>query len=332
MEADTRPVNIVVLAGGVGAARFLAGLRTLAVSTTAIVNTADDVTLHGLRVCPDLDSVMYTLGGGSDTERGWGRANETFTVLEELRAYGVEPTWFALGDRDIATHLIRTQLLDSGVPLSQVTQALCDRWKPGVRLLPMSDDRVETHVVVADGPHGARRALHFQEWWVRFGAEVAASEFVQIGAEEARPGPAVLDAIASADAILVAPSNPVVSVAPILRVPGLLDAVRSSPARVVGVSPIVAGRAVRGMAQACLSAVGVATRADAVGRWYGARQAPVGSPEAGEFGLLDGWLVHDGDPADVPGVTVRARPLMMTDVSATEDIARAALQLAGLQL
>lgn len=340
MDTPSAPVNIVVLAGGVGAARFLAGLRGLIrsrhsterVSLTAIVNTADDVTLQGLRICPDLDSVMYALGGGSDTERGWGRRDESFTVMEELRAYGVEPTWFALGDRDIATHLIRTQLLNSGAPLSQVTEALCERWQPGVRLLPMSDERVETHVVVEDGPHGARRALHFQEWWVRYGADVPARQFVQIGRESARPAPGVLDAVAGAQAIVLAPSNPVVSIAPILGVPGMIEALRSSSARVVGVSPIVAGRPVRGMADACLSAIGVATTADAVGRWYGARQASLDSEEAGAFGLLDGWLVHEGDAAEVPGVEVRTRPLLMTDEDATIDIARAAVQLAGVDL
>src|SRR5215216_5790489 len=158
-------MRIVVLAGGIGGARFLLGVRAVARSVgaevTAVVNVGDDVTLHGLRICPDLDSVMYTLGGGADPERGWGRAGETWTVKAELAEYGAEPTWFGLGDRDIATHLIRTRMLDAGYPLSAVTEALCDRWRPGIRVLPMTDDRVETHVVVDDG---GRRAVHFQEW------------------------------------------------------------------------------------------------------------------------------------------------------------------------
>ena len=186
-------VHIVVLAGGVGGARFLAGLRAAAPGArlTAVVNTGDDVTMHGLRICPDLDTVMYTLGGGIDTERGWGRAGESWTVKEELAAYGAEPTWFGLGDRDLATHLVRTRMLDAGYPLSQVTAALADRWQPGVELLPMSDQRVETHVVVADPDTGRQQAVHFQEWWVRHRAEPEARAFVQVGVDAARPAPGV---------------------------------------------------------------------------------------------------------------------------------------------
>src|SRR3954470_8315589 len=188
-------VKIVVLAGGTGGARFLRALRTAAPegSITAVVNTGDDVTMHGLRICPDLDTVVYTLGGGIDEERGWGRVGETWTVKEELAAYGAEPTWFGLGDRDLATHLVRTRMLDAGYPLSAVTEALCDRWQPGIRMLPASDDRVETHAVVeADG---ATRAIHFQEWWIRHRAEIPTQRFVFVGAETAKPAAGVLDAI-----------------------------------------------------------------------------------------------------------------------------------------
>ena len=169
------PAHITVLSGGVGGARFLQGLLSeLAESpapggaparVTVVTNTADDLWLHGLKVCPDLDTVMYTLGGGIDQERGWGRTGETWHAKEELAAYGAEPTWFGLGDRDLATHLVRTRMLDAGYPLSAVTQALCQRWQPGVELLPMSDDRVETHVVIDDPaePSG-RRTVHFQEY------------------------------------------------------------------------------------------------------------------------------------------------------------------------
>jgi LPPG:FO 2-phospho-L-lactate transferase len=326
-------VNVVVLAGGVGGARFLLGVkRALGLdgvgetanppghAVTAIVNTGDDVWLHGLRICPDLDTCMYTLGGGIDGERGWGRAGETWTVGEELRAYGAEPTWFGLGDRDIATHLIRTRMLRAGYPLSAVTEALCVRWRPGVTLLPATDDRLETHVVVDDPASGGRRAIHFQEWWVRYRAEPTAHEFVPVGAEQATPAPGVLGAIAAADAVLVAPSNPVVSVGPILAVPGIREALHKTQARVVGLSPIVAGRALRGMATECLAAIGVASTAEAVGRYFGAR--PNG-------GLLDGWLVHTGDGADVPGVQVRAVPLLMSDPDATAAMVRVALDLAG---
>ncbi len=163
---------------------------------TVIGNTGDDIWLFGLKICPDLDSVMYTLGGGASEERGWGREDETFTVKEELAAYGVEPTWFGLGDRDLATHIVRSQMLGAGFALSAVTAALCQRWNLGLRLLPMSDDRVETHVVIADPDESSgRRAIHFQEWWVRHHAEIPALGFVQIGNDKARPGPGVLEAI-----------------------------------------------------------------------------------------------------------------------------------------
>jgi LPPG:FO 2-phospho-L-lactate transferase len=318
-------VRVVVLAGGVGGARFLQGVLAAVpgAEVTALVNTGDDVTLHGLRICPDLDTVMYTLGGGIDADRRWGRAGETWRVKEELAAYGAEPTWFGLGDLDLATHLVRTRMLDAGYPLSAVTEALCARWQPGVRVLPMSDDRVETHVVV-DAPGGdGRRAIHFQEWWVRHRAALPAHAFVQVGVEDAKPAPGVLEALAAADAILLAPSNPVVSVGPILAVPGVRDALRAAPGGVVGVSPIIGGAPLRGMADACLTAIGVETTADAVGRWYGGRAAD---------GVLDGWLVDQVDAAavaNVPDVSVRAVPLLMSDLDATAAMARAALDLAG---
>jgi LPPG:FO 2-phospho-L-lactate transferase len=316
-------VQIVVLAGGVGGARFLAGLRAAVPDArlTAVVNTGDDVTMHGLRICPDLDTVMYTLGGGIDPDRGWGRLGETWTVKEELAAYGAEPTWFGLGDRDLATHLVRTRMLDAGYPLSQVTAALADRWQPGVDLLPMSDQRVETHVVVADPGTGRQQAIHFQEWWVRHRAALPAAAFVQVGVDAARPAPGVAEAFAAADAVLLAPSNPVVSIGTVLGVPGMREALLATPGRVVGVSPIVSGAVVRGMADRCLPVVGVEVSAEGVGRHYGARTAG---------GLLDAWLVHTGDTADVPGVDVRAVPLLMSDPDATAAMARAALDAAGV--
>lgn len=307
-------MRILALAGGVGGARFLRGLRTAVDentdSITVVGNTGDDITLFGLRVCPDLDTVMYTLGGGSDDAQGWGLAGETYQALAELSAYG-EQTWFGLGDKDLATHIVRTRLLAAGMPLSQVTQRLCERWNPGVRLLPMSDQAVETHVELTDG-----QLMHFQEWWVRLHAQVPARVFVQVGLETARPAPGVLDAIASADVVLFPPSNPVVSIGTILAIPGIRDAIADSGAPVVGVSPIVGGAPVRGMADACLAAIGVETSAAAVGAHYGA-------------GLLDGWLVDDADAgALVPGVEVVARPLLMHDEASAADIARAALDLA----
>ena len=312
-------MRITVLAGGVGAARFLRGLRAAArdAEITVIGNTGDDITLYGLRVCPDLDTVMYTLGGGINEEQGWGRAGESFTVQRELASYGAGTDWFALGDMDFATHITRTRMLSEGMPLSAVTEELCRRWRPGVRLIPMSDDPVQTHVVIEE--NGFRRAIHFQEWWVRFHAAVPALAITPDGAARAAPGPGVIEAIAAADFVLLPPSNPVVSIGPILAVPGISDAVLAKT--VVGVSPIIGGAPVRGMADACLAAIGVRTTAAAVAAHFGP-------------GLLDGWLVdeQDKEAVDDPalaGIEVRALPLYMRDASSTAEIARTAIELAA---
>jgi LPPG:FO 2-phospho-L-lactate transferase len=344
MSADTIPARrITVLAGGIGGARFLRGLLAAAgpdTEVTVVGNTGDDIWIHGLRVCPDLDTVMYTLGGGISEERGWGREGETFTVKDELAAYGLEPSWFGLGDRDIATHLVRTQMLNAGYPLSAVTEALCARWVPGIRLIPMSDDRAETHVIV-DDPDGAvdesgapaRRAIHFQEWWVRYRAALPAHDIVVIGVGETKPAPGVTEAIEAADVILLPPSNPVVSIGTILQVPGVRDSLQRAEAPIVGVSPIISSRPVSGMADACLSAMGVATETAAVAQWYGARRAlvPAGAPADG---VLDGWLVDTADAESVAavqawGIECQARPLLMSDLATTADMARAALDLAA---
>jgi len=314
-------MRITVLAGGVGAARFLRGLISAApdAQITVVGNTGDDITLFGLRVCPDLDTVMYTLGGGINAEQGWGRANEAFTLRDELAAYGAEPSWFTLGDRDFATHIVRTQLLAEGKPLSEVTRVLCERWRPGVRLLPMTDDQVETHVTLAtDTERPPSTVIHFQEWWVRLHAAVPARDITLAGAAEATPAPGVLEAIAEADFILFPPSNPVVSIGPILAIPGIRAAVEAKT--VVGVSGIIGGAPVRGMADQCLATIGVETSAAAVAAHYGAA-------------LLNGWLVDDQDKAaaDDPrcaGIAIRALPLYMRDLEATAAIARAAIDLA----
>ena len=334
--------NITVLSGGMGGARFLQGLLhgiasgTLPgvprdASVTVVANTADDIWVHGLKVCPDLDTVMYTLGDGIDLERGWGRREETWSVKTELAEYGVEPTWFGLGDRDVATHLVRTQMLDAGYPLSEVTEALCRRWLDpiwgqGVRLLPMTDDRVETHVAIADAdsPSG-RRVVHFQEYWVRLRASVPAEAVVVVGLDDSSPGPGVIDAIVDADLVLLPPSNPVVSVGTILGVPRVREAVAATRAPVVGLSPIVGGTHVRGMAEQMLTSIGVEVSAAGVGLHYGARTAD---------GLLDGWLVDEVDADQVPrltdaGLACRAVPLMMTDHDATAAMAAAAIDLVG---
>jgi len=326
---------LTVLSGGVGGATFLRGLLHAVrrgelrgvdpdAEVTVIANTADDIWLHGLKICPDLDTVMYTLGDGIDLDRGWGRRDETWSTKEELAAYGVEPTWFGLGDRDLATHLVRTQMLDAGYPLSEVTSALCRRWQPDVRLLPMTDDRVETHIAIADpdSPSG-RRVVHFQEYWVRLRAEVPAEAVIVVGQDECTPGPGVIDAITDADLVLVPPSNPVVSVGTILGVPRVREALVATRAPVVGLSPIIGGTHVRGMAHQMLTAIGVEVSAASVGLHYGARSAG---------GVLDGWLVdtvYGGEVARVreAGLSCAAVPLLMTSPEATAAMASAALDL-----
>ncbi len=287
---------------------------------TAVVNVGDDAWMFGVRVCPDLDTCMYTLGDGADPERGWGHRNETWNAKEELAAYGVQPDWFGLGDRDLATHLVRSQMLRAGYPLSQVTEALCQRWSPGATLLPASDDRCETHVVITDPQSGDPKAIHFQEWWVRYRAQVPTESFAFVGSEKATAGAGVTEAIAAADVVMIAPSNPVVSVGAILAIPGIRAALRATPAPVVGYSPIVAGKPLRGMADDCLKVIGVDSTSEAVGNHYGARSGT---------GILDYWLVHEGDHAVVPGVTVKQIPLLMTDPATTAEMVRAGIELTG---
>lgn len=336
---EDKEMHITVIAGGIGGARFLQGVRaharTVGAEVTAIVNVGDDLTIHGLRICPDLDSVMYTLGGGNDTERGWGRAKESWTVKEELAAYGMSPDWFMLGDRDFATHLTRTVMLNAGYPLSAVTEALCRRWQPGVRMIPATDDRLETHValrrdeavaagidVSAAPAESEQVVVHFQEWWVRLRGAVEAQRFIFVGADQAKPAPGTLEAISGADIVLVAPSNPIVSIAPVLAVAELREALRATTAPVIGISPIIGGSPVRGMADRCLAAVGIDCTAAGVGSLYGARAMD---------GLLTGWLVDTVDAGTaVEGVTVRDVPLWMTDDDATAAMVRAALDLGGL--
>ncbi len=315
-------VKITVLSGGVGGARFLRGLRDVispADQVTAIVNVGDDMWLTGLRIAPDLDSIMYTLAGENDEQRGWGRVGETERVSAELRAYGVGWPWFTLGDLDIGTHLTRTHLLGEGLPLSEVTTRITSRWNLGVRLIPATDDEVETHVIVDGGG-----SMHFQEWWTRHRASIAAQRFESVGVAASTPAPGVLEAIAAADVIIVAPSNPVVSIGPILAIPGIRDALAEAPGVVVGVSPIISGSVVRGMADACLTAIGVATAADAVALHYGARS---------RGGVLDAWLIDESDAACAPaieaaGIRAHVVPLWMHDAESSAALGRDALAAA----
>ncbi|MFP5376320.1 MAG: 2-phospho-L-lactate transferase [Acidimicrobiia bacterium] len=260
---------LTALAGGVGAARMLRGLAAVAgpAAVTAVVNTADDVILHGLHVSPDLDTVVYTLAGANDEDRGWGLAGETWTAMGALERYGGQ-TWFRLGDRDLATHLYRTQRLAEQATLSEVTAEVAAAWGVGVRVLPMSDERVETRVTVAGPTPDTSEEIGFQEWFVgrRHGVAVESVRFE--GAEEAEPGPGVLAAVAAADRVVICPSNPVVSIGPVLAVPGVADAVRARRPDVVAVSPIVAGAALRGPADRLMADLGHEASVVGVARLY----------------------------------------------------------------
>ena len=321
-------MQIVVLAGGVGGSRFVSGVRAAYpdAQLTVIVNTADDVTMHGLRICPDLDTMTYTLGRGIDPERGWGRQGETWRVKEELAAYGVEPTWFGLGDLDLATHLARTQLLAAGLPLSEVTRRITARWladDPRLSLLPMTDDVVETEVAIADpAAVGGRRWLHFQEYWVRLRAQPDALAVRRRGIEDTRPAAGVAEAISAADLILIAPSNPVVSIGPILEVPGIHAALRAGAAPVIGFAGILGGAPVLGMAHRLLPAIGVEVDAAAVGRHYGSRAAG---------GVLDLWVMDSADAAsaaglEADGLQVAVTGLIMSSPEATAEFLRLAVK------
>jgi LPPG:FO 2-phospho-L-lactate transferase len=306
---------LVALAGGVGAARFLRGLLRVRDPGGVVVvgNTGDDLRMHGLAVSPDLDSVAYTLAGLADEERGWGLAGETWNVGEALARLG-EPGWFALGDRDIATHLLRTRLLAEGATLSTATAEVCRRLGVPLRLLPMSDQRVETRVEV-DGPDGPED-LGFQEWWVGRQARDPVRRVRFEGVERARPAPGVLEAIATASGIVLCPSNPVVSIAPILAVPGVRDAIRAAPCRVVAVTPIVGGAPVRGMADRLLPAWGVEVSARGVAGLYA--------------GLADAFVldaVDAGQAGDVTALGLEAVvvPTLMRTVEDAAALAKAAL-------
>jgi LPPG:FO 2-phospho-L-lactate transferase len=307
-------VGLVVLAGGVGGARFLRGLVHCrdAAEITAIVNVGDDLDHLGLRICPDLDSITYGLGGVVHPEQQWGRAEETHTVAGELARFGHEG-WFTLGDRDLATHLHRTARLRAGATLSEVTAEVTAAFRVGVRLLPATDDRVETRISTVDG-----RDLHFQEYWVRERAQPEVASVRLEGAARAQPAAGVLQALADAEVVLLAPSNPVVSIDTILAVPGIREAVLATPAPVVGVSPIVAGGVVRGMADRLLPAVGTEVTALGVARHHGP--------------LLDGWVLDQRDADLADGVRELGLACAVTDTMMDEVAVAAALAATCLEL
>jgi LPPG:FO 2-phospho-L-lactate transferase len=306
-------MNVVALAGGTGAARFLRGLVRVVdpAHLTVIANTGDDIGLHGMHVSPDLDTITYTLGGGVNLEQGWGRAGDTSVVAEELAdRYGVAP-WFTLGDRDIATHLLRTEAMRDGQRLSQVTARIASAWGLPFTLLPMTDDPVATIVTTTDG-----RQLHFQRWWVGERAEPPVASIRLNGAQAAKPAPGVLEALVDADVVVVCPSNPVVSIGTILSVRGIRDALRHKP--VVGISPIISGRVVRGMADKLLPAVGVEVSCVGVAAHY--------------QDFLNGWVIddQDGDRAEevrALGLDVTVTQTIMATPEIAADLARTTLAL-----
>ena len=312
-------MEIVALAGGIGAGKFLRGLVRVVPpgSVTAVVNTGDDVTMHGLRICPDLDSVTYWLGDAFDRDRGWGRRDETFRATEELRAFGAPDAWFGLGDLDLATHLFRSPLLAAGSPLSGVTARIAARFGIGARLLPMTDDVVTTRISVVEA--GVETELHFQEYWVARRARDEVKAFRFDGASRALPAPDVLASIGRADAVMICPSNPVVSVGPILAVPGIREAVAARRDRVVGVSPIVGGAPLAGMADKLMPVAGLEVTALGAARAYD--------------GLLGAWVVDRADDGLVEsvartlGVRAASTDTIMRDDGTSESLARFALEL-----
>ena len=312
-------VDVVSLAGGIGAGKFLRGLRRVVDDRrlTVVGNTGDDLVVHGLHVSPDLDSVLYWLTGTGDRDRGWGRGGESFRTVEEHRRLDPDGAWFTLGDLDLATHLFRTGRLAAGSTLSRATADLVAAFGLGVRLLPMSDDRVETRVVVGTGP-ADEEDLHLQEFWVRRGGRDPVRAIRFDGAAAARPAPGVLEAIAAADVVVIGPSNPVVSIGPILAVPGIREAVAAKRPAVVGVSGIVNDAPLGGMADRVLPAAGHEVSAAGAADCYA--------------GLLGGWLADEADRALAPrieatGVRVGIADTLMTDDDAAERVARAVLGL-----
>jgi LPPG:FO 2-phospho-L-lactate transferase len=259
---------LAALAGGVGAARFLCGLVDVVApeDVTAVVNTGDDDEFHGLWVCPDLDSVTYALAGANNPETGWGLAGETFDTMEALARYGT-PTWFRLGDRDLATHLYRSARRRAGASLTEVTAEIAAAWGLGTRLLPMSDDAVATRITVRT-PDGTPHELAMQEWFVRDRAEPPVLSVRFDGASGSRPAPGVIEALSVAETILICPSNPVISIGPILAVPGIRELLRSRRDRVVGVSPIIGGRPVRGPADRLMGPLGIEVSCVGVAKAY----------------------------------------------------------------
>lgn len=308
---------LVALAGGVGAARFLRGLVDVVdpASVTAIVNTGDDDEFHGLRVCPDLDSVTYTLADAHNHTTGWGLEGETFATMAALERYGA-PTWFRLGDRDLATHLHRTRRLRAGATLTEVTAEITTAWGLRTRLLPMTDDRVATRITVEGAPGGPRRELAMQEWFVRDRCEPAVVSVHFSGAASAVPAPGVLDALLHAETILVCPSNPVISIGPILAVPGIRDVLEARRDHVVGVSPIIGGKPVKGPADRLMGPLGIEVSSVGVARVYRDFCSTL---------VVDTADAHDADRIAALGVRPVVTDTLMRDARVAAALARRTL-------
>jgi LPPG:FO 2-phospho-L-lactate transferase len=315
-------MRIVALAGGIGAGKFLRGLmrNVRPEDVTVIVNTADDIVVNGLHVSPDLDSVTYWLGDVMDRERGWGRRHETFRATEELRRLEQEFAWFNLGDLDLATHLFRTRLLAEGVSLSDVTARIAARFGIVSRILPASDDPVATRVAVVSS--GRELDLHFEEYWVRRHAQDEVKAISYEGAALACPSPGVLESIADAEAIIICPSNPVASIGPILAIAGVREALEERRDIVAGVSPIVGGAPLAGMADRLMPVVGLEVSALGAALGY--------------EGLLACWVIDEADRhlapkiEEIVGVRVAVTDTIMRDDNAAVALARSALDLLGL--
>ena len=311
-------MKVVALAGGIGAGKFLRGLSRIVpgADLTVILNVADDVVVHGLHVSPDPDSVTYWLGDAFDRERGWGRRDETFRAAEELRAFDAPDAWFNLGDLDLATHVVRTSMLREGATMSAAIARVAARFGIEARLLPVTDDRVETRIDAVDASTGHRLDLHFQEYWVRRRAADSVKGVRFEGIETARPAPGVLDAIARADVVVLPPSNPVVSLGPILAVSGVRHSVQARRAVVAGVSGIVGGAPLAGMADKLMPAVGLEVTA-------------AGAAAAYE-GLLGAWVIDERDRTLAgriarTGVQVVVTDTVMRDDDAAERLAAVVL-------
>lgn len=312
-------MNVTVLAGGVGAARLLRGLVTAVDpgSVTAVVNVADDDVIHGLHVSPDLDTITYTCAGEIDAERGWGLAGESWHAMESLRRYSgsagrSDIGWFNLGDRDLGTHMYRTSRRHEGAPLSTITAEIASAWNLGFTMIPVSDDPIATRIATAD-----LGELSFQEYFVREHHDVAATAVRFVGVDDARPAPGVIEAIEQADVVIVAPSNPIVSIGPVLAVPGVRRALAARRGATVAISPLIGGKALKGPADRLMVELGHDASVEGIARIYADVAATL---------VIDDIDAGSTDAVEAAGIRCVVTDTIMTDVAAA---ARLALTVMG---